>query len=64
MGAGEWTRRISVFLVSAVIVLLGCGSFAHAQQTITLLERIQTEGTVKTVGLGVITVTGADGKDT
>lgn len=64
MGAGELMRRISVFPVSAVVFLLGCGAFAHAQQTITLLERIQTEGTVKTVGLGVITVTDADGKDT
>ena len=44
--------------------VLGCGSFALGQQTITLLEKVQIEGTVKTVGPGVITVTDSAGKDT
>jgi hypothetical protein len=56
-------RRIRNVICSAVFVL-GCGATAHAQQTISLLERIQTEGTVKTVGASVITVTDSAGKDT
>jgi len=50
--------------VYAAILLVWCGPSVQAQQTITLLEQIQTAGTVKSVGVGVITVTDAAGKDT
>ena len=56
-------RRIRNAACSAILVLC-CGAFVHGQQTITLLGEVKFEGTVKTVGTGVMTVTDSDGKDT
>ena len=56
-------RRIRNAACSAILVLC-CGAFVHGQQTITQLDEVQIEGTVKTVGSGVLTVTDSAGKDT
>lgn len=64
MGTRKRTQWISGFAVSAAILLLDGGAFVQAQPAITLLEEIQLEGTVKSVGLGVLTVTDAAGQDT
>jgi hypothetical protein len=47
-----------------VILVLCCGAFVYGQPTITQLGEVKTEGTVKTVGSGVLTVTDSAGKDT
>ncbi len=54
-------RRRSAFAVAFLV--LGCVASASAQPTLTLLEQIQTAGTVKSVGVGTITVTDSAGKD-
>ena len=56
-------RRIRCAAWFAILVLCR-GAFVHGQQTITLLENVQIEGTVKSVGSGVLTVTDSAGKDT
>lgn len=55
-------RRIQNAVCLAILVPC-CGSFVHGQQTVTLLENVQIEGAVKSVGSGVITVTDSAGKD-
>ncbi len=56
-------QRRLLILVLGVVSGFWCLPPARAQQTITLLEKVQIQGTVKTVGAGVITVTDAAGKD-
>ncbi len=56
-------RRFRILVVGAACGFW-CVSSTGAQQTITLLGKVQIQGTVKTVGEGVITVTDSAGKDT
>jgi hypothetical protein len=44
--------------------MLSCAFWVHGQERISLLEQVQIEGTIKSVGPGVITVTDTAGKDT